>query len=601
MERAAEKNTAAQSLLTALAAFAVVLALHVNYEVVEGLETGSALLNLFSRIPNSFTTGLFTDALSFAAVYLLLRYAGRDGGTDAWTGALAVIFALFYTAARSCMAMGSLKFFTANLYQLCLASFTVAGCAIFFCALLKVLYRLADTREWGQDQPVRHPFRTAAAVILLCWLPWLLMNYPCSFNPDSIDQLQQWTGAKGWSAHHPPFSTAVMGLCYSLGRSVWNANFGCFLYTVLQSLCGASVFAAALSELYRMSASRKLYAAGLIFYAAVPVWGCFAQWFEKDLLYAEVFMLVMVLIVRMIRERKCTLATAGLAAIATSSAVLLRKTGTYELIPGLVILALYLKRGDRIRLLAAALAALLLSGAVNKVLYPALGIEDASVKEALSIPFQQTARYVMTYPEEVTPEEKAAIDAVLVYDELDKYNPEISDYVKNNYREDASKLPQYFDAWFHMFLKHPGVYVEAVFVKCYGYIAPVRVALDAYILSSYYEEYCGPLEVYRVFGDSPTRYFDSIREMFTTGPLTKYLCMAGFYTWVLMACFVQLLRRKKYAVLIAFVPVVMNVLICVASPLCSSTRYELPSIAAAPLLLGLTALLSRPEREITET
>lgn len=593
-----EKETfAARRIPAMLLALAAVLALHVNFEIVEGLETDSALLNLFSRIPNSFSVGLYTDVLSFAAIYLLFRHAGTiERRPDGWTLALAAVFAVLLAIGRACASMGSLAFFTANIYQVFLSLFCVVGYAALFYALLRAIFHAADTRREEEAASLAHPMRTAALVIFLCYLPWLLMNYPCSFSPDSIGQLMQWAGIDVWSAHHPPLSTAIMGLCWSLGRRLVDENFGCFLYLLLQAVCAALVLALTLSDAYRMSGSRKLYTLGLLFFAATPIWGCFAQWFEKDFLYTIVFTLDMTLILRVINDRRCTWTRAGLIALVTLTAILLRKTGLYELVTALLILALWLRRRDGARMLAATVAAAALGVCVNSALYPALGIKDGSVKEALSIPFQQTARYVNLYGDEVTPEERANIDAVLVYDELDKYDPEVSDAVKSNYRGDGTKLPAYFDTWFQMLGKHPGVYIDAFFDQCYGYLAPVRVQLDAYILSEYWDG-VEQLGVGRVFGDAPTRYFDSLRELFTTAPLTKYLCMAGLYTWILMGCFVQILRKKDYSALIAFVPGIMNILVCIASPLCSSMRYELPVLAMMPLMLGLTAERTRRAEE----
>ena len=62
------------------------------------------------------------------------------------------------------------------------------------------------------------------------------------------------------------------------------------------------------------------------------------------------------------------------------------------------------------------------------------------------------------------------------YDEIaDLYNPELSDPVKATYRGGhitMAKLKRYFNAWFSMFLRHPGVYIEATLHNSYGYYYP---------------------------------------------------------------------------------------------------------------------------------
>ena len=67
----------------------------------------------------------------------------------------------------------------------------------------------------------------------------------------------------------------------------------------------------------------------------------------------------------------------------------------------------------------------------NSILLPVWGITPGSKGEMLSIPFQQTARYVKEYPEDIMEQERLAIDNLLQYDKLaEAYNPSLSDPVK---------------------------------------------------------------------------------------------------------------------------------------------------------------------------
>ena len=185
---------------------------------------------------------------------------------------------------------------------------------------------------------------------------------------------------------------------------------------------------------------------------------------------------------------------------------------------------------------------------------------------------------------------------MLDYEKLDQYNPICSDDVKNNYRENAGALPAYFGAWLRMFLKHPVCYFEAAFMLSYGYLAPVEAILDP-IFQPTYNPVAHEIGVYRPFGEVPTQFCAALRETFVEFPLTTLLCMAGFYTWVLLLCLAALLRRKRGAACLLLIPGLMDVLICIASPLWAATRYELPVIASTPLILGWTILQLRQPRE----
>lgn len=116
----------------------------------------------------------------------------------------------------------------------------------------------------------------------------------------------------------------------------------------------------------------------------------------------------------------------------------------------------------------------------TKVFMPAHDITPGSKREILSIPFQQTARFVQkhdglnsgvnpTVKEDgtiveapcdglVTDEERAVIDRVLKYENLGRrYNPDKSDAVKNCFNEYASQedIKAYFEVWAQMFKRIP--------------------------------------------------------------------------------------------------------------------------------------------------
>ena len=581
-----------RKLLYLIMAYAAVLSLSAIVGVIGGLESDSGLVNVLSRVPNSFVPDSLSDILLFGAVYfLLLRVCGREEGPDIWTVVLAVILSVLYYIAMALLWSDKLSFFHADLYQAAYALLCIFG---LFCVLYPVL-RLCETwLETGSGDPgapIAHPMRTAFLCILLGMLPWLLLNYPGTFCPDSSGQIQQFLGLIPWSAHHPPLTTAIMGLCFSVGSRVWDANFGCFLFELFQSVCGALIFAFGLSELSRHT-SRRTYVLLLLFTALSPLWGCSAQAYEKDFLYAEFFALTFIFMLRLVLDGDGSRRNILFLTLSGTIAVLLRKTGLYELLPAFILLALLQKKGERLRLLASSGVVLAVWLLVNNVLYPSLGIEPGSVKEALSIPFQQTARYVNTYPDEITEREREVIDSVLDYSRLDRYNPEVSDNIKATYRGDASKLPAYFRVWFEMLRKHPITYIEAFFKQCFGYLAPVRSQLDCVVEPVTYPELLG-IGLHSVTGEGARMCLLLVRLFFTDLPIVTVLSMAGTYTWVAMFCFVQLIRKKSFRELVLFVPVIMNILVCIASPLCAATRYELPTIAIAPFLLTVTMICSR--------
>lgn len=59
---------------------------------------------------------------------------------------------------------------------------------------------------------------------------------------------------------------------------------------------------------------------------------------------------------------------------------------------------------------------------------------------------------------------------VLDYDTIGKnYDPDLSDPVKNTYKQKDEYLQDYFKIWFEMLKKHPTVYIQATLNGTYGY------------------------------------------------------------------------------------------------------------------------------------
>ncbi len=100
----------------------------------------------------------------------------------------------------------------------------------------------------------------------------------------------------------------------------------------------------------------------------------------------------------------------------------------------------------------------------QKAILPMAGVKPGGKQEMLSIPFQQTARYVKYYGNDVSTEEEKVIRKVLDYDTIGKnYDPDLSDPVKNTYKQKDEYLKDYFNIWFEMLKKHPTAYIQATF------------------------------------------------------------------------------------------------------------------------------------------
>lgn len=78
-----------------------------------------------------------------------------------------------------------------------------------------------------------------------------------------------------------------------------------------------------------------------------------------------------------------------------------------------------------------------------------IDVGKPAASEGLSVPFQQTARYVCEYEDEVTEYERQVINDTLNFDAMKNYEPRISDPIKILYR--GGDLGPYMKIWVQMF------------------------------------------------------------------------------------------------------------------------------------------------------
>lgn len=591
------QSTLSKNVKWLICAFIIVLTLDANLYIIDG-EQETRIGWYMSRIAASFTTDVFKDTLVLiVALYVIQYVSQRRSRVDIPAACMAVLLSALFLVSMSYANFNSFRFFTYNTYQKIFSGFCLFGFSIFFYYTLCFLSLYFLERSYIRTQNERKLVAPekfmlqSTIVIFLCWLPWILMNYPGTPCYDSNYQLSQFFGEAQFTSHHPPLSTFIMGSLTVLGDLLWNNNFGVFLYILFHSILGALIFSLALSRLYKLGLSLPLCWAGSLFYALLPVWGAFAQWIEKDLLYAEVITLFTIFLGDIIIDESCNRKRVVFLILSGLLASLLRNNGIYAVIASVSLAAVMFYGKTRKSLLLSALATAVLYIGITIPLYQSvLGIEKGSIREALSIPFQQTARYVTNYGDEVTEEEREAIDAVLDYDKLEnQYRPFISDSIKSTYKEDNSKLPAYFKVWFTMFLKHPGIYIESFINGAYGYAAPIVNDIEADIGIEFTQfKFMESLGLHRVFNSMPTEIFKYIKDISRDIPLVRYLLAPGTYTWLALFCAFLTIRAKQFKNLILHMPVFMNIIVCMASPLACSIRYALPAVASAPLIIGWT-------------
>ena len=401
---------------------------------------------------------------------------------------LGAVLALFVVVGESFAETGSIDGMTANV-ALSLAKW--CAFALVLGELASVAFRALDALNDSIARGVRarshagssalpgtHPFALCAVVLAVCWLPFFIVYFPGSLPYDGVRSLNQFVAGAPLENHHPVLMNMLYAVLYQAGTAVGTAlgqdlssalspdNLGVFAIVSFQTAVCVLVFSGVVRFVDRSNAPAAFTWVTLGFFALFPAWGVFAQDAFKDTLFNGVFALFVLVCgwILLPATRPAVFARSGAergrgvggraAAISGGSGelalwallffvgilvCLTRNNGVYLVAPTLLLVCVFARSKQAVAVLVGVLA---LYVGVTSFLWPAIGVDmKGNSKETLSIPFQQTARYVATHPDDVTDEEHAAIDAVLPYDQLaELYMPDLSDPVKESFKLNNSKI-----------------------------------------------------------------------------------------------------------------------------------------------------------------
>lgn len=530
---------------------------------------------------------------------------------------LSIVFGIAEVLGLSICKLGSWAFVFKNPYQLCVGVLCMAGYAVLFYHAVSGLYALLGrSRTGGENFPqtrfaawfAKAPGRASSLLIGAAWLPWVAVFWPGSVDWDSWGQISQVLGVQEMTAHHTVLSTWLHGWLFRLGRALGSDNLGVFLYIVLQFLVCAWVFGQVTAFAARLGCSRGVQYAVTAFFALDPIWGAFIQTQVKDTLYTGLFVLFVLKTADLLlfpqkwqgnRPRLTAYAVLGVLCC------LLRKNGIYAVVPMLLVSACTVSE-KRLRrpVLAVLLAVCIGSFGFDMFTEKVLDIPAGSVGEALSVPMQQTARYIRDYGNEVTDDERTAIEKALDYDAIaQSYMPELSDGVKQYYKNPGKgDLARYMLVWAKMLLKHPVCYFEATHANSHGYytITKCRAINDYYTFNNDICMEMSEMNVHYLDKSGYLRYaFVQALSAFEKLPLVGLTTSIGFMAWLTAVLGLWLARCKAKPVLPVFIGLGIFWLTCIASPVNDCMRYFLPVAGCLPLVFCLAAVFSREKSEIT--
>ena len=521
---------------------------------------------------------------------------------------LAFLFSLFMVIGYSFDVTNSNELIVGSFFLFFLCCLKLIGYFVFFNVTLNVIYNFIisyNFKEFKHKNSFvktfeKHPFLFSLIILFICYVPYMIIYYPAVINYDAANQIKEVMGVHTRymdsvvlinedvfiTNFNPVLHTLLLGGLFKLGYNLGSVNFGLFLYSIIQVSFVIFTFSYAISFMYKQGVQTKYLLTSLLIFALIPVFPMYAMTTVKDVIFSCFILLLVIYIFKFIKydvSKKDYL----VFFIIIVFMMLFRNNGIYILLLVVPFMIIALK-DKRIGLSIVLVLSILTYIGYNKTL-TYFEITGTSVREALSIPFQQTARLVKYKDKIITSEDRKIIDVILDYDSLaERYDPNLSDDVKNKFNKYATSedLTQYFMVWFKYLIKEPIIYIDATLNNIYGYFYPNTT--QWYI----YNKYNTKLE--EAGFDYHFNDLDLIREglsafgnAFPRIPFLGLIVNIGFTTWLylFMLCVCILNKNKKY--IFTLMPGFVLLLTCVAGPANTYFRYILPLTFTLPVIIPL--------------
>lgn len=460
-------------------------------------------------------------------------------------------------------------------------------------------------------------FAVLTAIMFACWIPYMVITAPGCMNPDARDQFGQMLNNPDmcWSVgtvareegdslltnHHPVFHTVLLGCFLKLGEWMGSYFAGITIYSVLQCLVLACALVFSVLKLKEYGMSKRLSNIVYAFFVLCPLFPLWGMTILKDTPFMIALLIMTILFYEAFKAPECFTAKKYVAlALVSFLLMLLRNNGFYMLLVLVPFVIIHFRKDKKflVKIMAAMLIPLLVfKVGYSGIFFSAMGINEGSPREMLSVPFQQTARYITEYADEITPEEEKSITTILgggklsLEDIAERYTPDRADSIKGNYNKYAttSDLVNYFKTWAAQLVKHPGVYIEAFLNLNYSWFSfdsnhdiIYYNGVSDQLIPQYVEGLDNPqsLAGERSIVSQTIKLLDKI-------PVISSIFELSTYTWIYVVLFLAMLMRKKHKELLACLPIFINMVICFIGPV-AYMRYSIPLVICLPFVFFIT-------------
>lgn len=442
--------------------------------------------------------------------------------------------------------------------------------------------------------------------LILSRLIYLVLLFPCILDGDSSACINSFINDKPLTNHHPLIYHFIYGYTMKLGLYINNPYLTFFLLSLIHIFILSLIIIYAIKILDKIYGKNRITELMVIFYIFFPVFSIWNIYLAKDTIFSMAIFIWVLSLFNLIQSKFIILKNNSylfIHSIILLIVCLTKNQGIYLVIIEMFIL-LFISLKNWRRIIVPYIGTYIIYSLIYlNVFLPKFNITQSGNQEKFGFMFQQTARYIKEYPNDLTNKEKDIINKILPVDTIAKlYNPILQDPVKFQYRymnrdvnEKIALLDAYKEVWLKMFLKHPWTYIEATINTCYQnfYFELKGSSTIAYTKSSFANIPNDSPMVIKQNNNISNLFYIAIRVLAKV-PILGLLFSIPFYIWISIFFLFFFIIYKDFNSLAIYFPIFTSILVLIVAP-CVSMRYVMPIIWVIPFIITSTILKLRKD------
>lgn len=468
-------------------------------------------------------------------------------------------------------------------------------------------------------------FIVTTIILLLCYLPMFLANYPGIVSADNSLQIIQMK-SNYYTNGHPIVHTYIFSHIVELGKNMFGTyTNGVALYTVIHMI----LYCMTISYVLKYLAKKNVpYIIRIVIFAIAAFYPPIANHsiiLNKDIIFTVALTYLVIELVEIsldirkyFRDRK-NVVKLSLIIFLT---LFLRHNAFYAYLVALVLIPLLLYGENRknkkignekyIPNMKKYISGVLIIFLVPMIVYNiAIGaiikygkVQPGATREKLTLLIQVLARNAKYNSEELSEKEKETI--LSLYDnniikDLDQvaklYNPSLSDELKEHILiEESDKKKEVLKIFLKLLYEQPLDSMQAFFSQTHIYYYPVKSAI--YIPSSGVSDYAPPsnekykemLELHqepKIFKGKEKQEKNIFDLYYGKVPVMSILTVIGYIVYALIFNILYLFYSRRYVEIIPHTIWFGIFITCLLSPVNGEIRYILPAFMSVYILIPM--------------